>query len=232
VSSTLPPDFDLSRLRGIPDPAGSETAEAPEPPVFSREAPARGERVLRQKLALLLGAGWLVGQLVFLGARQDLSEVPLSYLVALVLAPLAAAGLALGLAVTPGRLGLGARSGVLTAVALILPTYLIVAGLVMSPAHENGPPGNLRQGLYCFAMMLLWAALPLAAAAVVLRSWFVTRAPLRSALVGVAAGMGAAAMINLHCFVTGALHVAIGHWLAVAVAALVGVFSLAKRTRV
>jgi hypothetical protein len=232
VSSTLPPDFDLSRLRGVPDPAGSEPASAPEQPAFPQNAPTRGQRVLRQKLALALGVGWFFGQIVILGTRRDLSDVPLSYLLALVVAPLAAAGLALGLAVAPGRLGLGARAGVLTAVVLILPAYLIVAGLMMSPAHEHGPPGNLRQGLYCFGMMLLWAALPMAAAAVVLRSWFVTRAPLRSALVGVAAGMGAAATINLHCFVTGTMHVAFAHGLAVAVAALGGVWALAQRTRV
>ena len=87
------------------------------------------------------------------------------------------------------------------------------------------------QILVCFDLTVVWAAVPLLAAAVVLRGAFAAGARWRSALLGGAVGLFAGATMNLHCPNVAPAHVVIGHGLAVLLAALLGAFALTHRTR-
>jgi hypothetical protein len=60
----------------------------------------------------------------------------------------------------------------------------------------------------------------------------VGRAGWRSALVGIAAGLAAASLVNWHCSLSDAVHMTVGHGLAVIVTGLVGAFGLERALRV
>lgn len=183
----------------------------------------------RRRLALLLGAGWMLAQLVVFGFRHDLSSLPAHHWLALGLAPLVGSAACLVAAFSGGRTGAGLRVSLLTALALVCPAALFVAGFGLS---SRAAPGTLEDAAYCFNVMLAWAALPLLAAAFALRRSFVARSGWRSALVGIAAGLAAASVVNLHCSVTDAMHMTLGHGLAVVVTGLVGAFVLERAVRV
>lgn len=183
----------------------------------------------RRRLALLLGAGWICAQLVVFGLRRDLAALPAQHWVALAVAPLVGTGVCLVAAFSGGPRGTGARVASLAALALALPAALFIAGFALS---SEAAAGTLEDAAYCFNVMLAWAALPLVAAAFALRRSFAGRASLRSALVGIAAGLAAASVVNLHCSLGDALHLTLGHGLAVVVTGLVGAFGLERVLRV
>lgn len=227
---TQPPvqDFDSTRFESIPDPLAAG-AELPAPASAPSARPTRAEMKRRRRLSLLLGAGWIVAQLVVFGLRADLGALPAHHWVALGVGPLVGAGVCLVAAYSGGRLGTGLRVASLAALALAFPLALFVAGFALS---SEATPGTLEDAAYCFNLMLAWAALPLVAAAFALRRSFVGRAGFRGALVGIAAGLAAASVVNLHCSVSDAVHMTVGHGLAVVVTALAGAFVLDRAVRV
>jgi hypothetical protein len=73
---------------------------------------------------------------------------------------------------------------------------------------------------------------PILGAALALRGTFAAGAVWRSALVGVACGLGAAVAAQLRCPITGGAHIALAHGGVVVISALLGAFLLPRATRV
>src|SRR5215213_9389505 len=88
--SDVPPS--LPPIDEIPDPLAEAGAELPALPPLHALRPSRTRAELRRAVAvaLVLGAGWLVGQLLLMGLRGDLEHVPRGYLLAFGVAPVIA----------------------------------------------------------------------------------------------------------------------------------------------
>jgi Negative regulator of sigma F len=223
---------DLPDLGGIPDPfAGMGDAPPALVPQPAAQGPTRRDLSHGRRLALIVGAAWLVGQLVVTGLRDDWQQVPLAYVLGFGIAPIAAGLLCLVAAVSPGRLGLGVRVALLATLALALPLGFVLASVLDSPPYPGAPLGLFKHGVFCFNIALAWTLLPLIAAGFALRGTFVTRPTWRSALVGAGCGLVVSATSMLRCPLSGPWHMALSHGGAVIAAALLGAFVLARVTR-
>lgn len=229
--SDVPPT--LPALDGIPDPlAGRQAPLPPLPPVGARlPSRTRAEHQRARALALSVSVAWVIGQVLVLGVRGDLSRIPLGYLVALGGAPVVAGALCLVAAVSAGRLGVGARVGLLAALSLLSPAAFVLGALLGPMPYADAAVGDLRGGVVCFNIAVAWTIVPLLLAGLALRGTFVARSVWRSAALATAAGLAAAAAITLHCPTAGALHVGLGHGGAIVASALLGAFVLSRVTR-
>jgi hypothetical protein len=226
------PLFPPPHLDRIPDPLGADPPVALAPPASARSGPTREELRRGRWLAVLVGGGWLAGQLAVTGIRPDMAKVPLGYTLACGVAPFLAGLICLLAALSPGRLGLGARVGVLAALALIAPPIFTFSGYALSPPYPEAPLGSFTNGVFCFNIAIAWTLLPLIAAGLSLRGSFVSRATWRSALIGAGAGLIVAMTSMLRCPLSGAWHMALSHGGAVIASALLGALVLARVTRV
>ncbi|HEY3496401.1 MAG TPA: NrsF family protein [Polyangiaceae bacterium] len=215
----------------VPDPLGAPGELPALPERVSSRRPTRAELRARSRWALGIAAAWLAAGIAWIGVREDLQLVSPFFFAALVVAPALLALLSLGVAFAAGRLGLGARVGMLAAVALLPHVVLLALVPLLGPAVPGGPLGTPHEILPCFVVTLGFAFLPLAVAAVALRRTFVVVARWKSALVGSAAGLAAAGLVNLHCDRVGAPHVLLGHLAAAVVVALLGTVLLGRITR-
>jgi hypothetical protein len=197
-----------------------------------RPGRTRGDIRRARTLALLVGGGWLAGQLAITGIRPDMADVPLGYTLACGVVPFLAGVICLVAALSPGRLGLGARVAALAGLAVIAPLGFTLSGYVLSPPYPAAPLGSFKHGVFCFSIAIAWTLLPLIAAGVALRGSFVSKALWRSALVGAGAGLIVATTSMLRCPLSGAWHMALSHGGAVIASALLGAFVLARVTRV
>lgn len=223
---------ELPDFSGIPDPLGGR-APLPPPPsiIVTRPGPSRAELTRSRWVAALVGAGWIAAQLAVTGLRGDFARVPLAYTLALGVAPLLAGLLCLFAAITPGRMGLGARVTLLATLALTFPLLFGFTNYAFSPPYPEAPLGELMHGVFCFNIALAWTVLPLIAAGFALRNTFVTRAVWRSALVGAGAGLIVAATSMLRCPLSGAWHNTFSHAGAVVASAILGALVLSRITR-
>jgi hypothetical protein len=229
----LEPNTFSSDFEQIPDPLGQRSAApAPAPPLRTRAFRNRDEARRGFRLALLLGAGWIAGQLAITGIRSDMASVPLGYQLACGVAPFVSGLSCLVAALSPGRLGLGARVTLLAALALALPLTFTLSNYALAPPYAEAPLGSFKHGVFCFNVAIAWTLLPLIAAGIALRSSFVSRAVWRSALVGLGAGLIVATTSMLRCPLSGAWHMALSHGGAVVASALLGALVLSRVTRV
>jgi len=225
-------DPELPDFSRIPDPlAGRPPLPLVKPSRPARSGPARGELARGRRVALLLATGWIAAQLAITGIRGDIARVPLGYALAFGVAPIVAGLLCLVAAVTPGRLGVGARVALLAALAVAFPAIFGVASYVFSPPYSEAPLGVFANGVFCFNIAIAWTLLPLIAAGFALRQTFVSRAVWRSALVGAGAGLIVAATSMWRCPLSGAFHNAFSHGGAVVASALLGALVLSRVTR-
>jgi hypothetical protein len=229
--SDVPPT--LPGLEAIPDPLSDAAPPLPalSPAHARRPSRTRAELSRARAVALVVSVGWLFGQLLVLGARGDLGRVPAAYVLAFGVAPIVVGALCLVSASSAGRLGLGARTGLLAGLALLPPLAFVFGALVVPPPYAGAAGGDFRDGVFCFHMAVAWTVLPLLSAGVALRGTFVGRSAWRSAALGTATGLTAAAVITLHCPLSSSLHVALGHGGAVVASALLGAFALSRITR-
>jgi hypothetical protein len=223
-----PRDHDDLPFADIPDP-GATTALAPSPVRPPTERPTRAELRGRARAALVLAVAWLGVEIAWFGVRGDLGRLPTTYLVGMVWAPLAAAALSLTLALSRGRSGLGARAWSIIGATVGTQGALLLAILAL-PAPA-GLPGTPVETAYCFNVTLGFALLPMLAAGVALRRAFVALSGWRSALVGTAAGLAGAALVNLHCDRVGVTHLVLGHLGAAVAVTVVGAVLLSRVTR-
>ncbi len=221
------PDFDL-----IPDPLGAaELLPPPVPGPGIGAGPARGTLRRTRWLGLLVSAVWLAGQLGIIGIRGDMPKVPLGYTLGFAVAPALAGALCFFVALSPGRLGLGLRVGVLALLALLGPVAFAVSAYAFSPPYPGAPLGELMHGVFCFNMALAFTIVPLIVAGFALRNAFATSAVYKSALIGAGAGLLVSTTSMLRCPLSGALHMGLSHGGAVIASALLGALVLSRVTR-
>jgi hypothetical protein len=135
-------------------------------------------------------------------------------------------------ALASGKLGLGLRIGLISALALLGPaSFCLIAMGAPSPYVVPNGAGALLGVLVCFDITVAWAAIPLLLAALSLRGAFAAGSRLRSTLVGAAAGLFAGGTMNLHCPNVSSLHVLLGHGIPVLIAAVAGALFLTFRAR-
>jgi hypothetical protein len=226
------PEPKLPDFESIPDPYAPSTALPPRPkPELSSRGPTRRDRTRGRRIAFLVSAGWIGAQLAVTGVRGDFSRVPLGYTLGFAVVPVVAGLVCLAAAMTPGRLGLGARVTLLATLALALPAAFAGVSYVFSPPYAGAPAGDFKHDVLCFNVAVAWTLLPLAAAGLALRGTFVARAGVRSALVGAGAGLVVSATSMLRCPLSDSWHMALSHGGAVIAAALLGATVLARFTR-
>jgi hypothetical protein len=219
----------------VPDPLAASTPASglalPPIGVERLPGPTRGELRRRWSLALGFCAVWLLGQVLAFGLRANWAQLPTSYLAALVLAPIFAAGLCLSAARARGQLGLGLHSSWLRTwgvLALALPLGL---GFGLSPGGA-ATTATFRNHGVCVLMVLGWSVPPLLVLGSVMQRSFAAQAGLRSAHLAAAAGLLAATLANLHCALVESTHVALAHGLPVTAVAVLGALLIAPRARI
>jgi hypothetical protein len=219
---------------GIPDPlAGAET---PAPALRLPDLEPSPDRsvVKQRRLAALVGSlCWLAAHLAVFGVRKDLDQLPVAYAAAQVLLPFAFAVLSLFIALGSGRLGLGLKVSLISALAFLGPASFVLVAIGAPVPVGEGPEGlaSLVRIFVCFDLTVAWAAVPLLLAALTLRGAFASSARWRSALVGAGAGLFAGATMNLHCPNVAPVHMLLGHGMPVIIATLAGALLLALRAR-
>lgn len=217
----------------VPDPLSG----APTPAAHLRlpelaPSPERSEVRKRRVAALIGSVTWVGAHLVVFGIRKDLGQLPFVYVAAQVLLPFALAVAALVIALARGRLGLGARLGLVSSFAVLGPaSFVLIAGGTPVPGEVPAGVATVIGMLLCFDLTFAWAAVPLVLCALTLRGAFAAGTRWRSALVGAGAGLFAGATMNLHCPNLAPLHMLFGHGMPVLLATLGGAFLLALRTR-
>lgn len=226
------PESDFAaKLAEIPDFA-AESVPTSEPVAVLPAAPTRRQIRLR-RLAALVGSGaWLGFHLAVFGVRTDWAELPLPYIAAQILLPFGIACASLLIALGRGRLGLGLRVGVVSGLAVLGPvSFCLIAAGAPPPRAVTQAASSVVGSVLCFDITLAWVAIPLLAAAAVLRGAFAAAGRFRSALIGAAIGLFVGATMNLHCPNVAPSHMLFGHGLAVVVAALAGALALVHLTR-
>lgn len=233
-----PPERDLTAFDDVPDPLARfprREADAQHRALSLprlEPAPERATVRRRRLIALAASAAWVLAHLLVYGVREDLAELSALYLSAQVLLPFVVGAISLFVAFASGRLGLGAKIGFVSALAILGPaTFALIALGAPPPRVVSGEDGSLLGIFVCFDITVAWAAIPLLAAALTLRGAFPTASRWRSALVGAGAGLFAGATMNLHCSNVAPVHVLLGHGLPVVIAALVGALVLAALSR-
>ena len=228
---TKPTDPELAALLGeIPDPiAGDGGARPVHLPVLS-EAPTRQVVRRRRALALIGGVSWLGAHLAVYGIRTDLAALPVPYVVAQIALPAMLATASLIVALGPGKLGLGAKIGLISTLAVVGPASFCVIALG-APVPRTSEPGTFVDTFLCFDITIAGVAVPLLCAAITLRGAFAAGARWRSALVGAGIGLLAGATMNLHCPNVAPAHMLLGHGVAVVVAAALGALALVLRAK-
>lgn len=221
--------FDVRDLQGIPDPIDGRSL-GPVPPARAAGAPGRTRGDLRRArlVALVVGVTWVVALVFLLGLRGDLAVTPV--MLAHIGLPALLGGTTLGLALWPGRLGLGAHVVPTVIVALGGPIAFVALAAAF-PATEDR--STLARGVFiCGDIVLLLGAVPLAAVAWAQRRTAVTAAPWRSVLLGVAVGLAGAAALGMHCNIADGLHVALGHGWPIVALGIIGWGLVRRVTRV
>jgi hypothetical protein len=216
-------DRDITRLLEIGDPFADE-ASAPARPMVakpSEPSPSRGRvramRIIVFVSALLYDAAWLALR----NTRPDLPSLPTSAIALGLGIPLAAGALALGAATRRGQRGLGLSAAHIVALAMAAPAVFVMATLVAAPTAGGGD-AFWDRALHCMGATAILAFGPLGLGLWVFRRAFVATATWRTAAVGVACGALAAATISLHCPVSSAWHVVVGHGTVMLVGGLIG----------
>jgi hypothetical protein len=208
-------DFDLSALSDIPDPLAA--GSAPRPPLARppESSPTRAA----------LAVFWMGGLLAVMGAATDRLgrwEGVVAWVV-----PAACGFAGLWLALAPGASGLGPSwksAGALLGCAL---------ALFVGVSMLSGATGALaKDSLICGELILVLGAVPLLAVGWALRRSSPTRSLARSALLGGAMGLVAAAVQAVHCPNDSLVHSLVGHGGPILILGLLGATAVRRLTSV
>jgi len=223
----------LLDLDSIPDPLAESTDEPlPSLRLAEPQAPSRAAVGKRRMAALGMSVAWVLGHLWVYGIRTDWELLPPAYVLAQIVLPLSLAAASFGLALSPGRFGLGRSVRWLLMLATIGPLSFWLAALAMPlPRVAESDPSFWVSTFVCLDLTLAWLAVPLAAAAFSLRHAFPTAATWKSALVGGACGLFCGSVMNLHCANVDPAHVSVAHGLPVLIASVLGALLLVRWTR-
>jgi hypothetical protein len=196
--------------------------------IRKRPAPARGEGALRSTLLLALAAAV---PLVAIGiiVAHDQDPRPRSLAATTVCGAIAAAVVAAWIALGRGGRVLGRPRVALLAMAVAAPVVFAVWKLAWSAMYPAMTEAWVeRPGARCFALTLIFAAMPFAALAFVRRRSDPTHPGSLGAALGVATAMYASVLVDFWCPVGYVGHVLLGHVLPIALAAALG-FAVGRR---
>jgi hypothetical protein len=192
----------------------------------ARRQPALPRSEVRRRVAVTLSLAVVVPLLTFLavGAVRP-GPRPLGLV-------LATSGGALGIALAAmwvafGRGGqmLGRARGRLVAMTIAAPASFVIWKMAWSSGYEHmTDEWATRPGLRCFALTVLFAALPFLALARVRQGSDPTHPRTLGAALGVATGTCAAVLVDLWCPVGHPRHLVFGHVLPIVILGLVGVW--------
>jgi hypothetical protein len=186
-------------------------------------------------VAILVG---LAGSRVFFPGRslfrvdfEALSDVAFAERLLLLLL---LAGMATGIALVPGRRGLGSKVTLLAIAAVaVAPLYTLITNVAPLGTAAGDAAARLLHplGLPCASVALAVGLVALAAFGVALRR-AVPAAPVnRAAALGAAAGAWAGVALFLQCPAKDALHLLVGHSLPVAAFSVLGAVALPRLLR-
>lgn len=233
-------DFDLSRMDDIPDALPAADRGAPSPTPAPREStlvagPSRADLRRRRALAMAVSLAWLAGHIVLLSVRADLAKLGVLYPLLEIALPAVLSAVALGLALSPGRDGLGASVASLRGITLLAIAGVPLLAAVLPLPFPYVPPTIFTFGqwvIICGDIIAVMAAVPLVLAAVVLRRSFVAASLERSAAVGASCCLAAVTTMHLHCENIQVAHVLVGHMLPAIAITIVAALVLRSVTRV
>gem|GEM_PF-1982293 len=217
----------------IPDPLRFSAHSSASAAVAARAEPGPTRSALRRRRGglVLLVVVWLTAQLSWFGLRKDLAALPSSWWLGTVVVPVLGAAACYALALSGGRLGLGASRRVLLGV-LLAGCLWLAAVFVALTSGSASLPASAAANARCLGLALLWSVVPAGLAWVVLARTFAAAALLRSALIGCGCGLLAASLVGLHCTRVALDHLLLGHALPVALCAAAAGVALARRARV
>jgi hypothetical protein len=209
------PAFDLDALRAIPDPIDSASVRAPAvegaswSAIAPRLGPARTRPQVRLEHALsfLFVVVWLAIVAVVAGLRPHFEVVPLLLHGAV---PVALAIVAVSVALSRGKLGLGPKPAVLAILLAVWP-MLFAAAVLAVPIANGGD--DARSGPACGSVELFLGAVPAFVVALAFRRGIPRGAALRMGVIGLAIGLLAAATWAVHCPDASVAHVLLSHGL-------------------
>jgi hypothetical protein len=204
----------------------------PPPPSLSGQPRAltRSE-VQRRRAGALAGAvAWQLGWIAVLNLRHDLGAAPWR-VCADVLAPLAAASIALAAprASGPARLGPGAAQ--VTAWLAASAALFAGAAVLLGQSAAPDPEPFVAHALRCAAFISLFALAPVGLGGWAYARAFAVAPAWRTAALGAACGALGAATMGLVCATEGAAHVLVAHGSAVVACAVLGAW-LGRRVTV
>lgn len=219
-------DFDLAQLGQIPDPLAGEVQPIAAAPSLPNEASATRSTVRRRRLlAMAFSIVWMGGLLAAMGVASENLTV-WGRLLSCVL-PAALGVWALGLALSPGKAGLGpsAKRAAMTllAVPLLFGCVSLFSGVTGTLGHDS---------FICGELILVLGAVPLLALGLALRHSSPSRSLVRSALLGSAVGLLAATVQAMHCPKSEIFHSLMGHGVPVIVLGMLGATVVHKLTSV
>lgn len=232
-------DFDLSKLDDIPDVVPAAGRDAAPPPVAPRASsriagPSRAELRGRRWIVLGVALAWLAGHLGVLAIRADFAKLGALYVLLQVALPAVLGAVSLGVALSPGRDGLGVGVGLARAVALASVAGMTLLTAAMPLPFPYVPPPGLTFGqwvIICGDIIAVMAAVPLVLAGVVLRRSFVAASMERSAAVGAACALAAVTTMHLHCENIQVGHMLLGHMVPAAAITVLAALVLRSVTR-
>jgi hypothetical protein len=212
-------DFDLDKLRDIPDPYDASVA-TPAPVVVPPATSGLSRSSVRARRGLIIGLSLCVVTLTAL--RMGIaprSEGAAFFALALAL-PALGGLLALFAAWSPGPRGLGLRTGQLALSAAVASALFVASTQAeyLGAAH----PRTMHGTLGCGAVSVVLAAIPLFAGFLAFRRGLGGNVALRMLCFGVGSGVLGAVLLRVHCVNDGAAHVLLGHGAAIVFGAVAG----------
>jgi hypothetical protein len=211
----------------FPQEQPEEQAAQPKPKAWGR-SPTRAELQRRRLAALGLAVAWLAGHIVVYGVRGNFAQLPASYVLLQIALPMLLGVASLVVALSPGRWGLGLTFGAVFGFALLGPVSFVLMALGVPVPLVDATVPSWADHFLCLDLTLVWMSVPLLLAALNLRRAFASAAVWRSALLGGACGLVAAALMNLHCASVTRVHLLFGHALPVVLGCLLGGLLLSR----
>lgn len=237
----MTPPIDGPRDRaGHLDPLdGVATPPTPPPPGAALEAelstltPTRLRRPVRDAL-LIVATGLLFagGMLAMMDVRQDLLELPRSWLWLMGAAWLLGFVVPAWLALVPPRGQVIARWRAAAVAGALSAVLFVVSGFAIQP-HGPSSVSSLERPLHsygCLEIGLLASLVPVLLAAIAVRGAFPVGSRWAAAALGAAGGSLGGMMLHFHCGVTDPVHVSVMHGGVVLVAALISALVVPRAT--
>lgn len=228
MTAPAPRPDDLAAFDAIPDPAAPVAARPPPAaPAAPREpSPTRAERRVRALAALALALAWIGALAWVMGLRPDLGA---PFVAAQIGIWSLAAVVALVVALRRGARGLPASVRFAQAVVAAVPLVFLATALRGEGPAAGGTDWATLRG--CSTLAILFAVVPLALAAFVLRRSFASAPGWRGAAFGAVCGLGGAIGVHAHCPAAADAHVVVAHGLPIAVGVIAGALLGAWRGR-